>query len=183
MKRLIAQNALAMLVLSATMHPRYLSADEVESQTLLSPRVRGPIVTEPFDAAQEYARLPTRGSLVTLVDLTGTWIRPGGFDQASFTFDRQPDGGYLVHFSTSDCVGGWKTKHLASYSASTIRLDTPVYEIMPATYTRLYSVHYLGQTYLISSNKVQEFDQLADDHPFNLARIVFARRSESKSVP
>ena len=112
-----------------------------------------------FDASSEPLEPPRHGKRLTGLDLSGRWQSPGGYDSTSFTFEPLAEGSYSVLFRTSGCLGHWELTRKATYSQSTILLDLPVQEYTPATYTRLHTIEYQGDQYLIASARVAMFDE------------------------
>lgn len=111
-----------------------------------------------FDPESESKDPPRRGELLSAIDLTGEWSTTRGWDSTTMTFSADESGGYVVQFETSGCVASWHLERRATYSGHTITLDRPVKEYLPATYTRLYTVRYRDNTYLVPSARVSDFD-------------------------
>lgn len=166
MKRSCIVMALVATLASLSASP--LAADVLSVEDEYSAQVEAEMMAS-FDAGAESKQPPKRGELVSGLDLAGEWSTPGGYDLTKLTFVPLESGGYSVRFETAGCLGSWHFERKADYSGHTVILDLPVQEYSPATYTLLHTIRYRGNTYLVPSARVADFDgELgADDQLFD----------------
>lgn len=91
-------------------------------------------------------------------NLEGAWICQHGLDHSRFTFTRQSDRQFAVHFSTGGCLGGCDLRRRAVFDAGVIQLDGAVAEYFPRTYATLYVIQIDGVDYLLPDESVRDFE-------------------------
>ena len=155
------------VVILATAGCALLSEDEeaITDEEAIITEIVEESIREEFDPAAEYGLPPAKGELVEGVDLEGTWRSRPFFDYTAITFKKQRDGNYSVCFESGGCLQEWVLHRVATYSGSTITLDKPVEEYLPATYTRMYTIRFNGTVFLIASERIRSFEEGAHDPP------------------
>ena len=165
-----------LLLLTASSNPETAS-DLFDSDTQ-GYQIERALLTE-FDPTAEYLAPPKRGELVSAIDLSGSWTNDTPLDSTTLTFTARPDGGYLVSFVASGCLGQWELKRKGHYSGSTITLDSPVQEYAPVEYTTLHTISFRGEMHLLASAHVKHFDGKwgADENMYKL--MLLSRSAET----
>jgi len=157
MKRILSLSLLVFIAASCSRELVYFANQSVSNEVV------NESIAKEYKPEKEYHLPPKKGEVVADHELEGTWSSPGGLDYTSIVFQKTSSGKYSVKFSSGGCLADWTLDRQATYEKGIIIFDKPVEEYLPALYTKMYTIRFKDNIYLLASERIKDFEE--DDDP------------------
>jgi hypothetical protein len=118
----------------------------------------------PDQQQSEYELPPKKGEIVDDVEIEGAWLSWGcfegqpSFEYTSIEFKKISTGNYSVEFCSGGCLSDSKLNRQATYENGVITLNEQVEEYASLPYTKMYTIRFNDQIYLIASESIKRFE-------------------------